>query len=130
MTLYEQVLVYKKIHQVLSKTKVESFQSLHTTQKAISISMDLICRINYSDKKISRWESVAHRSEFPSPNPKVPLRNLIFNAMILNLTKNTNNRFPCYLPSECSTTDTVTALQSSPCFKLIPSMASFSGNIG
>ena len=54
MTLYEQVLVYKKIHQVLSKTKVESFQSLHTTQKAISISMDLICRINYSDKKISR----------------------------------------------------------------------------
>lgn len=34
-----------------------------------------------------------------------------------------------YLPSLCSTTDTVTALQSSPCRKLMPPMARFSGNI-
>lgn len=33
------------------------------------------------------------------------------------------------LPSERSTTDTVTALHSFPCFRLMPSMANLSGNI-
>lgn len=46
------------------------------------------------------------------------------------LPQDASSELKIYLPSLCSTMDTVTALQCSPCLKLIPCMARLSGNIG